>query len=92
MTNFIPMNDHILVLAQVEDNVTQTESGLYIATEQKTKFPIKGEVLAVSEEVKDLFNVGETVMFYFGHGEPLTEKQTHLVLKKENVLGKVINN
>lgn len=67
----------------------KTESGLIMASSKSTSN--RGEVVALSEEVKNFFNIGDKIIFSQGSGVEYTDgTEDYKILNTKDVLCKVI--
>jgi chaperonin GroES len=84
---FIPMDDRVLVAVGVEEETTQ--SGIIIPDTAK-KRPSSGLVISVGtdKELKELVEVGNTILFARYGGEDITiEDKDYKVIKRSDILG-----
>ncbi len=87
-----PIDDRLLI-KPLEEEEKKTPGGLIIPDTAKEK-PQVGEVIAVgdSEEVKDLFEVGDKVIYAKYSGNEISiDGEDYLIVQKSDILAKVID-
>ncbi len=84
--NFTPLGDRVLIKVQEEE--TQTASGIYIPDNASKEKPTQAEVVAVGSDVKEIAVGDQVVYTKFARTANVTlDEQEYLVMEVAEILG-----